>query len=125
MGNPSKVDQMMSREQYKVVVQVYLHLLDNEKRGWDGLDDYMNYLEYLDNDQIHRESDVIYSYHKNVKVRCEDKHAESQCLLPLMVECVGVILELYKETNNLHQKNRYILEYYLSMNQAGMILVDT
>lgn len=115
---------MMSREQYKTVVQVYFHLLENEKRGWDGLDDYMNYLEYLDNDQLHREADVIYAYHKHRGVRCQEDHPKEKCLVPLLVDSVGAILDLYKETNNLHQRNRYILEYYLAMNQAEMILLE-
>lgn len=115
---------MISREQRKVVVQVYLHLLENEKRGWDGLDDYMEYLEYLDSDQLHREADVIYSYHKGHNVRCHQEHSKDKCLVPLLVESVGAILELYKETNNLHEKNRYIIEYYLAMNQAGMVLIE-
>jgi hypothetical protein len=115
---------MMSKEQYKVVMQVYLHLLENEKRGWDGLDDYMEYLDYLDNDQIHRESDVIYSHHSRGNVRCQQNHSKEKCFVPLIVEAVGAILELYKETGNMHEKNRYVLAYYLSMNQAQLILME-
>lgn len=115
---------MMSPEQVKTVVQVYNHLLENEKRGWDGLDDYMDYLEYLDNDQLHREADIVYCNHSTGTVRCQQDHAREKCFIPIMVEAVGAILELYKETNNLHDKNRYILQYYLAMNQAQMILLD-
>lgn len=115
---------MMTKDQSKTVIQVYNHLLENEKRGWDGLDDYMDYLEYLDNDQLHREADVVYMQHRNGPVKCKQEHAIEQCLIPIMVEAVGAILELYKETNNLHDKNRYILQYYLAMNQADMIVMD-
>ena len=115
---------MMTEEQRKLVVQVYTHLLEKENRGWDGLDDYLSYLEYLDDDQIHREADVIYSQHQNCTVKCPQNHSTDKCLMPIMVESVGAIIELFKDTGNLHEKNRYILEYYLAMNQSGMILVD-
>lgn len=115
---------MMSPDQTKIVIQVYNHLIENEKRGWDGLDDYMDYLEYLDNDQLHREVDIIHSQHKVGLVRCHQNHAREKCFIPIMVDAVGSILELYKETGNLHEKNKYILQYYLAMNQANMIVLD-
>ena len=114
----------MNPDQSKIVIQVYNHLIENEKRGWDGLDDYMDYLEYLDNDQLHREADVVYSQHRTRTVKCQQEHAIEKCLIPIMVEAVGAILELYKETDSLHDKNRYILQYYLAMNQADMIVLD-
>ncbi len=115
---------MMTEEQRKIVVLVYTHLLDKEDRGWDGLDDCMDLLEYLDNDQLHREADVVHSVHSRGAVRCQQDHAKEKCFIPLLVESVGAILELYKETGSLHEKNRYILQYYLAMQQANMILED-
>lgn len=114
----------MTPDQIKIVVQTYNHLLESEKRGWDGLDDYMDYLEYLDNDQLYKESNTVYSKHRTVSVKCNQNHSKEKCFIPIMVEAVGAILDLYKETENLHEKNRYILQYYLAMNQAQMILVD-
>lgn len=115
---------MMTNDQRRVVVQVYTHFLENESRGWDGLDDYMDHLDYLDNDQLHREADMIYSIHVNGDARCQQEHAKEKCLIPLLIESVGAILDLYKETGNLHEKNRYVLQYYLAMNQASMILME-
>ena len=116
---------MMTKEQVKITSQVYNHLMENEKRGWDDLDDYLSYLEYLDNDQVHREADVVYCQQQGQDLRCHSEHPVEQCLIPIMVESVGAIIELFKETGNLHEKNRYILEYYLAMSQCGMILVNT
>jgi hypothetical protein len=116
---------MMSDDQKKVVIQVYNHLLEKESRGWDGLDDYMDHLDYLDNDQLHREADVIHSIHAKGTVRCQQDHAREKCFIPLLVESAGAILELYKDTGNMHDKNRYILQYYLAMNQASMILMES
>jgi hypothetical protein len=116
---------MMSSEQRKTVTTVYNHLLSKEDRGWDGLDDLIDMLEYLSDDQLHREADVVYTEHSRGKVRCKEDHAAERCLMPLLVDASAAIIELYKETNSLHPKNRYILYYYLAMNQAGLILMDS
>ena len=115
----------MSPEQRKTVTSVYNHLISKESRGWDDLDDYLDMLEYLDNDQLHREADVLYLQHCRGPVKCHQDHPREQCFVPLLVDAVSSILELYKESNAMHPKNRYILQYYLAMYQAGMILVDS
>lgn len=115
---------MMSPDQRTIVRQAYTHLIGHENRGWDELDDYVEYLDYLTNDELHRECDVLYSQHRGVAVKCHQKHSPSQCFIPLLVEAVSAILELYKESGHLHDKNKYILQYYLAMNQANMILID-
>src|SRR5579863_4030067 len=111
--------QMMTPEQRKVVTQTYNHLLEREGRGWDGLDDLMNYLEHLDDDQLHREADVIYEKHKTGKVKCTQNHPIEDCFIPLLVDASSAILDLYKETNYMNHKSRYILQYYLAMQQAN------
>ena len=116
--------EMMTPEQRKVVSSAYSHLMEKEARGWDGLDDCMEYLAYLDDDQLHREADVIHSQHSHGKVRCQQDHPIEHCFIPMLVDAVAAILELYKETNYMHPKNRYVLQYYLSMQQVGMIIYD-
>lgn len=118
------LEQMMTPEQRKVVVQAYNHLMESEKRGWDCLDDYIEYLGYLTDDQLFRESDVIFSYHERGTTRCKVDHPREKCFVPIIVEAAGAIIELYKETNNMHENNKYILQYYLAMNQAQMILME-
>lgn len=115
---------MMTPDQRSVVRKVYTHLLGHENRGWDELDDFVEYLDYLTNDELHRESDVLYSQHRGVAVKCQQKHKKEECFIPLLVDAVGAIIELYKETNHLPIKNKYILQYYLAMNQANMIVID-
>lgn len=116
---------MMTPEQRKVVTQAYNHLLEKEARGWDGLDDCMDCLEYLDDDQLHREADVIHAQHTLGKVRCQQNHPIEHCFIPMLVDAASAILELYKETSSMHPKNRYILQYYLAMQQVGMIICDS
>lgn len=114
----------MTTEQRKIVTEVYNHLLESENRGWDGLDDYIGFLDYLDNDQLHREADVVYSKHRLGPTKCAQDHTKEKCFIPVLIEAVDAILELYKESGSLHEKNKYILQYYIAMNQAGMILLE-
>lgn len=114
---------MMTTEQRRIVMEVYNHFLENERRGWDMLDDYIVYLDFLDNDQLHREADVAYCNHTMMEVKCSQDHPREKCFIPVLIEAVGAILELYKDNGNLHEKNKYILQYYLAMNQSGMILM--
>lgn len=116
---------MMTPEQKKVVSKAYDHLLKSEKRGWDSLDDYIDCLEYLEDGQLLREADVIYSTHKNVKVKCGEEHGKEKCFIPLLVESIGYILDLYLDSEDLHVKDKYILQYYLAINEAGMILIES
>jgi hypothetical protein len=116
--------EMMTPEQRKTVTRAYNHLMEREARGWDGLDDYIDYLEYLDDDQLHREADAIYAEHAKGKVRCLQEHPIENCFIPMLVDAAGAIIELYKETNSMHAKNKYIIQYYLAMQQAGIILYD-
>lgn len=115
---------MMSPEQRKTVTSAYNHLMEREGRGWDELDDCLDYLEYLDDNQLHRETDVIYTQHVSRRVKCRQDHPIEHCFIPMLVDAVTAILELYKETNSLHPKNRYILQYYLAMQQVGMIVCE-
>lgn len=115
---------MMTPEQRTVVRQVYIHLLGHENRGWDELDDFVDYLEFLTEDELYRECDALYSTHSGIEVRCHQKHDKKDCLIPLLIEAVAAILELYREAPTLHAKNKYILHYYLAMYQANMIVVD-
>lgn len=116
---------MMTPEQVKTVTQVYHTLMQNEERGWDSLDDCMDMLEALDDDQLHREVDVIYEKHKLGKAKCKITHSETECFIPTLIDAVSSIMELYKKTGYLHKNNRYILQSYLALDQVGEILVDS
>lgn len=114
---------MMTQDQVKNVTHIYSLFIQSETaRGWNELDDVLEYLEYLDDDQLHREADVIYEIHKRGNVKCKSDHEQSKCAVPRIVDAVGAILDLYKETNQLHKNNRFILEYYLAYQQCGWIV---
>ena len=109
---------MITNDQANTINRDYRHLLKHENRGWDGLDDYIGYLEYLDDDQLHREADVIFAFHSKVNVKCTQDHPKEQCFIPILVEAAGAILEYYKDVGKLSERHKYILQYYLSMEQA-------
>lgn len=118
----------MNSDQAKNVALVYRRFIASEKFGicggegmWDGLDDYMDQLEYLDDNQLHREADVVLMGHKQGKPDCGQNHTQSECFISQIVDAVDAILEQYKETGNLHKNNKYILQYYLAISQAGMV----
>jgi hypothetical protein len=119
---------MMSPEQTKIVTVVYDRFISNESRGWDGVDEYLEMLEYLDDDQLHREADVLFSTHKSKSMGCPYRHKDpNACFVKHILEAVEAILDLYKETGQMHKNNRYILANYLALTQSEQIieLVDS
>ena len=116
---------MMSQYKRKACAIAYTHLVSKEEMAWGPLDDSISYLEYLNDGELHREADVIYENHSRNNVKCDQKHTKDECFIPILMEAVGAILELYKETGNMHANNRYILQYYLAMSHLGMIVTET
>jgi hypothetical protein len=97
--------------------------MEEEGKGWTNLDGYLELLEFLDDLQLYKECELLYSYHKYKNMGCNYEHKlGSVCLVKNILEAVDAILELYKETGNLHVKNRYILAHYLALSQIGKIL---
>lgn len=114
---------MLDSAQIKNITYLYNTFLENELLGWSGVDDVLELLEWLDSDQLCRECDVLYSHHKYKNMGCEYDHKPGvTCLVKNILEAVDAILELYKETGNLHVRNRYILVHYLALSQIGKII---
>jgi hypothetical protein len=114
----------MKSDQNKEISIVYDRFLESEDRGWDDIDTYMELLEYLENDQLHREADVLYTKHSLGKVRCMEDHAEEKCVVPHILSAVSSILDTFKDTGKLSKKKRYILQYYLALDQAQMFRLE-
>lgn len=117
---------MMTKEQSNTVTLVFNKFFNDENdESWSEIDHYLSLLDFIDDDQLYREADVLYSIHTRGEPMCEVDHPREECFIPLIIEAVGAILELYRETGNLHKNNKYILEYYLALTQAQIILVDS
>ncbi len=96
--------------------------MESEVKGWAALDDHLEVLEWLDDDQLYREAEVLYSVHKNKKMGCPYKHTEGTiCFAINILEAVEAITELYQETGSLHPRNRYVLSYYIALCEDGQI----
>lgn len=116
---------MMTQDQAKTVSMVYRKFLAQEDTNgddWTILDEYMEKLDWLDNDQLAIEAEVKYNEHKSGEPRCQYPHDEKECFVLVIIDAVMAILDLYKKTKNLHEKNRYILSYYLALSQANFII---
>ena len=118
---------MMSSEQTKQVREVYLKFMASEERGWSPVDEYLEMLEYIDDHQLYLEASVLFESHQEKKIGCLYKHKKSNCFVPTIMEAVDAILTLYSKTETMHKNNRYILQYYLALSQAGQIveLIDS
>ena len=114
---------MMTPTQAKNITYLYDRFIESDAKGWNALDDYMELLGFLDNDQLYREAEVLYSHQKNKKMGCPYLHSEGTvCFVVRILEAVEAITDLYKETGSLHPKNRYILENYLALCQDQQII---
>ena len=101
---------------------VYSRFMDNEDgHTWTGLDDSLELLDWMSNLELAREASVEAEKHSRGVFRCTNDHDQQFCFAPFVLESVGAILDLYEKTGDLHEKNRYILSYYLAMSSMRMI----
>ena len=114
---------MMSEEQSKVVKLVYSRLIESEEGVWTDIDENLLFYDWLDDKELITESHIKHEKHSRGVFRCSQKHNQENCVAPLILESVEAILKLYRETSQLHIKNRYILVYYLVMTEMGMIFL--
>lgn len=113
----------MTKEQQDTVKYVFgkLAAADNAETSWTDIDEQMSMLEWIDDPQLVIEAAVVMSLHSKGEPRCGTDHPISECFVPVLVEAIGYILDLYAKTGNLHAKNKFILQYYLAMSQTGFI----
>lgn len=115
---------MMTKEQQQAVTTVLRRFadIDNSSTTWTDVDEQMSLLEWLSDHQITVEAEVKLLAQRKGNPRCKADHPTSQCFVPTVLEAVDAILQLYKETGNLHLKNRYILTYYTVLSYNGTII---
>lgn len=113
----------MTKDQQETVKNVFSKLAaaDAAETSWTDIDEQMSMLEWIDDPQLVVEAAVIMAIHSKGEPRCGTDHDLTECFVPTLVEAVGIILDLYGKTGNLHVKNKFILQYYLAMAQVGFI----
>jgi len=116
---------MMSEDQVKSLKEVYRNFLNHDyNRSWTDMDYLLYDLDYLNDEQTVIEAETQLFRHGMGILKCKEDHGESTCLVPLLMECVGAICDLWQETNELHPKNRYVLHNYLAVSHKGIIYVE-
>ena len=111
---------MMTKDQSEIVRTVYLRFIESEEESWGDLDSHLeNIAEMSDEELIAAVATKSLSHSKGI--RCQQDHDPRYCFAPFILEAVESILELFIETNQLHEKNKYILSFYLAMAELGLI----
>jgi hypothetical protein len=111
--------------QFDSIDLVYNKILQYEKAQWGPHDDQLACLDWLTNDELYRESELLFERQRKLNPRCLLDHPISECMIPTLFIAVSTILSLYRDTNELLDKYRYILKYYLLMNQCGFIVTKS
>lgn len=115
---------MMTKDEQNIVREVYLKFLDSEGSDpeWTQFDESMVTLDWLEDKQIAIEASVKMQEQSKGTPRCSQDHPIENCFVPKIIESVSSIVNLYSDTGNLHENNRFILKYYLSLSQIGFII---
>lgn len=115
---------MMTDDQRQMISKVFAQFASTESQSttWTDVDECMSLLDWLEDKQLVIEAEVIFDLQSKGIPRCAGDHPIEHCFVPLIIEAVAAIIGLYKETGNLHSKNRFILEMYLTLTRLGEIL---
>ena len=112
---------MMTQEQSQIVKLVYSRFIDSEEEIWSEFDDNLEFVGYLTDKELIQECSIKVFEHSKGDLRCVQNHAPTYCMAPLVLEAVEAILDLHKKTGELHEKNRYVLTFYLAMSAMGLL----
>ena len=113
----------MTKEQSQVVKIVYSRFIESESEpiGWGDLDCNLELMDTLTDKELVQESEIKMFEAAQGTFRCAQDHDLSLCFAPFILEAAHAITDLYRETGELHPKNRYILTYFLSMSVMRLI----
>lgn len=114
---------MMTPDQVQTVTKVYRKFSENDLKdeSWTPIDECMSYLDWLTSDELVQECEIRLLVQKSGNPKCAIEHPGKECFVPIVIEAVTAILDLYNETHSLHTKNRFILQYYLTLSHVGAI----
>src|ERR1035437_6702179 len=116
---------MMTEDQKSTVSQGFAQFSAEELKAtaWTDVDECMSLLDWLEDVQLVIEAEALFNLHKKGTPRCGVDHPIEHCFVPMIIDAVSAIIVLHKETQYLHQNNRYILQMYLSLTRIGEIVV--
>lgn len=113
----------MTSEQHQIIQLVFSRFNDGENHRpmWTQIDETLWKLSWLDGDQLFREAATLYEDYKVKKIQCNMTHAKSECFAPKIVSAVDAVLDVYDKTGQMLPEYRYILQYFLTLHQLGVI----
>jgi hypothetical protein len=112
---------MMTQEQSQIVKLVYTRFIDSEEAIWSEFDDNLEFVDYMTDEELIRECKIKTFEHSKGSLRCVENHDPTYCMAPLVLEAVEAILDLHNQTGELHEKNRYVLTFYIAMSAMGLL----
>lgn len=115
---------MITLEQADVIRAVLNRFNDYEVLAWTSLDDNMEFLACLSDKQIVAEARVMIKKHELGNARCSKNHPREECIVPVVMESIRYIADYFDEIDRLSKKSRYVIEFYLSLSQTGVIISD-
>jgi len=112
----------MNREEAQVIKVVYERFIDSESLEWADIDCNLEFFDWLYDKELIDEAKIKQIKHSQGKTfRCTSNHSQEDCFAPFIFEAVTYILNLWDRTRILEEKHRYILLYYVSMSEMGLI----
>jgi hypothetical protein len=106
----------------QVIKVVYDRFIESESNDWGDLDCNLEFFDWLTDKELINETKVKRIKHSEGKIfRCTSAHNQEDCFAPYILEAVICIVNLWDKTRILNKKNRYILLYYVSMSEMGLI----
>ena len=117
---------MNTAEDIKLVAHVLgLFLKAEDNKPWEKFDDSMWYLSFLTDDEIYREASIVLDEHRRFNARCADNHPAGQiCPVQQILEAIDILLKNLENKKEIDVSSRYMLEYYVCLDQCQMILTD-
>ena len=119
----------MTSEQTQAIDIVYRRFIDseNERPLWNPIDEAMEKLQWIDADQLVRESKIASEELRQGKVKCNlclSGHKNSVCFAPRIMEAVRVILTLCDQNGLIPNSHSYILQYYLALKHVKVLFSE-
>lgn len=119
---PGSGDSMLEQDA-EIINSVYKRFIDSEEERttWNGIDESMYRLQWIDNDQLIRETKIALAEHQKGTIKCNIKHTNSVCFAPKIVRAAAVISDICEQLGEVSDSNKYILQYYLALHHLKII----
>jgi hypothetical protein len=116
---------MLNSDERDVIKKVYAKFVESDtagNEGWSDIDENMSYLAYLTDAEVIIEAAAKIHQQKLGNPRCNLDHPTTECFVPTVLEAADIVIDLYTKTGHLPNKNRFLLEYYLTLSFIGYIV---